>query len=157
VPASRRPWGRVASGAAALVLAALAVSSPYIAVIQNFTNKTTGLEILESAGLKQPEAPAHPVLAAFPLAVYRHDSKELGFWQHHAWCLKSVGWEVIKGYHYVAWFPALVGLVWYRRRLWEVPGAWVLVMLMVLDLTVLWRVAFVAGYVADRHSLLTVM
>jgi hypothetical protein len=156
-PAGRRPWGRVVSSAAALVLAALAVSSPYMAVIQNFTNKTTGLEILESAGLKQPEAPACPSLTALPLAVYNYDSKDFGFWQHHVWCLKAVGWEVIKGYHYVCWLPALLGLVWYRRRLWEVPGAWVLVVLMVLDLAVLWRVAYVAGYVADRHSLLTVM
>jgi hypothetical protein len=156
-PARRRPWSQVASCAAALVVAALAVSSPYMAVIRNFTNKTTGLEILEGASSKRLDSPARPTLTVIPLAVYGADSKDFDFWKHHAWCLKSVGLEIMKGYHYIAWFPALLGLVWYRRRLWEVPGAWVLIVLMVLDLVVLWRVAFVAGYVAQRHSLLTVM
>jgi hypothetical protein len=156
-PARRWRWGCMASCTATLVVAALAVSSPYMAVIKNFTNKTTGLEILEGARLKRPDSPAWPTLAAFPLAVYGADSKDLDFWKHHAWCLRSVGLEIVKGYHYVGWLPALLGLVWYRRRLWEVPGAWVLLVLMVLDLAVLWRVAFVAGYVAERHSLLTVM
>jgi hypothetical protein len=59
----------------------------------------------------------------------------------------------VKGYHYVAWLPALVGLVWYRRRFWEVPGAGVLAVLVLLDLAVLWRVAYVVGYVAERHAL----
>jgi hypothetical protein len=153
----RRPGGRVVACAMALALAAVAVASPYVAVIQNFTNKTTGLEILENAGLRRPESPARPTFMACPLAVYGPGSKEFGLLARQAWCLKAVGQEIMKGYHYVAWFPALLGLVWFRRRLWEVPGAWVLVVLMLLDLVVLWRVAFVVGYVAERHSLLAVM
>jgi hypothetical protein len=156
-PARRQPWAQVAACAAALGLAALAVGAPYMAVVKNFTNKTTGLEILEGAALQPQEAAPGAVRTPFLLAVYGADSKDLGFWAHHAWCLTSVGREIMKGYHYVAWLPALLGLFWYRRRLTEVPGAWVLVVLIILDVAVLWRVAYVAGYVAERHSLLTVM
>jgi hypothetical protein len=169
VPRWRRPWRPTLACGAGVILAAAAVAAPYVAVIGQLTNKTTGHEVLQvglSGGAAEPLLPAardahsdrgRSPLTASALGIFGPGSKELGFFEHHAWCLASIGREIIRGYHYLAWAPAVVGLVWFRGLFRGNPGPWVVLVLMLLHILVLWRVAYVVGYVAERHSLLIVM
>jgi hypothetical protein len=75
----------------------------------------------------------------------------------YLWALGAVGIELSKGFFYVAWLPALLGLVWFRDRFRLVPGLWV-VLLVCLTLTgLLFRVAEKMGYLSDRHFLLMIL
>ena len=75
----------------------------------------------------------------------------------YGWAIKAVYVELSKGFFYVAWLPALLGLVWFRDRFRFVPGMWV-VLLVCLALTgLLFRVAEKMGYLSDRHFLLVIL
>jgi hypothetical protein len=161
VPAWRWPWRRTVTCGACLALAAMAVGLPYSWVIHGFTNKTTAIEVLQTAEATEPhllpsEMPADRLVAAYPLALYGPGSKELHFFRRHLWCLAAVAKEIVKGYHYVGWLPAVIGLYWFRDR-FRTPGAMVLAVLMLMHILAVWRVAYVVGYVAERHILLLVM
>jgi 4-amino-4-deoxy-L-arabinose transferase-like glycosyltransferase len=161
IPGWRRPWRQTLTAAISLLLPALALGIPYVAVIGQFTNKTTGQGILHaSLPEKQPDSSVGarvPVATASVLAIYGRESKGFDFLNHHLWCLTAVGTEIVKGYHYIAWFPALLAWIYFRRQFGEHPEAWVCWVLVALHVLLLWRVAYVAGYVAERHSLLIVM
>jgi hypothetical protein len=179
VPAWRRPWADTLYSGAALGLTALAVAGPYAVVIGHITNKTTGIEILGTAergvagggdslllSCKPPPqlspirgegAVRHPEALASALAVFWFDAKKSEQWRRLLWSLKAVGGEFIKGFGYFAWLPALLALYCRRQPFRRDPVAWVIFTLCALDTLVLWRVAYVAGYVAERHSLPIVM
>lgn len=170
LPGTRQPWRPLLACGASLIVPALAVGVPYVAVIGQVTNKTTGLSVLQTASADPDKTLPLPSdggietdrqvgshLVAAVWAVWGPGSKDFGFWSHQLWCLASLGREVVRGFHYVAWLPALLGLFWYRRRLRDVPGIWVALLVVVLHSLVLWRVAYVVGYVAERHGLLIVM
>jgi hypothetical protein len=151
----RGSWPRVVTCSTALVCAFTLVISPYVAVIGHLTNKTTGRNILQTTFNHSPTTGGNtgPLIATVPFAVFGPESRELPLIERHLWCLGAIAEEVIKGYHYVAWFPALIGLFWFRQRLRDVPGAWVPLVLTALNVAVLWRVAYVEAYVSSRHSL----
>ena len=46
---------------------------------------------------------------------------------------------------------------WYRSRMWDVPGMWILLVLCGLSVFGLWRLAVEVGYMSDRHLMLLVM
>jgi hypothetical protein len=210
----RRPWSKVVGCAASLGLGAVAVASPYIAVIGHLTNKTTGIEILQAAlqegpgtsqfarekmlsrdpkgaaateplprgrgpDTQEPETIA-PLLTtgitsegpeplpaqtsettrgvqSASLGIYWLDARKTERGRRLVWGLKAVFGEYIKGFGYFAWLPALVGVCCcpgpFRREL----GAWAVFALCLLYTLALWRVAYVAGYVSERHSLPFVM
>jgi hypothetical protein len=156
----RTSWLRVVASGAATACAWIIVAAPYMLVIGHFTNKTTGKSILQTAKIPD-ERPAriigNPPLAVAPLGVFGPESKELPLIRRHLWCLGAIGEEVIKGYHYVVWALAALGLFWFRGRLRAIPGGWVPLSLMLLNILVLWRVAYVEAYVAERHSLTVVL
>jgi hypothetical protein len=153
----RRPWGRALACGVSLAIAAVAVGAPYALVIHRFTNKETGRNLLRTAADRPGEGPSGvtaggpgaPLLAS-TLGVYSHEKRRA------LWGLGALGGEVLKGYHYAAVVPAVLGLYWFRNRFRQ-PGAAVLLALCGLYTVVLWRVAFVAGYVAERHSLVFVL
>jgi hypothetical protein len=157
IPAWRGPAGRTLACGVCLVAAAVGVGGPYAAVIHHLTNKPTPLQILrsphaegsEDAGTRGgPRVPGRPLLAWWALDGER-GSLLAG--------LRALVAEVIKGYYYVAWLPALLALWWFRRRLRELPGAWVLLALSLLHSLVLWRLAVIMGYLSERHVLLLVL
>jgi hypothetical protein len=173
----RRPWRHALMDGGALALSAMAVSLPYMAVIGRFTNKTTGQEILQTASDRQAiESPVtaadersrpqkkalaidgsgSPLMASL-LGIYGKESKEFTFLHRHFWCLVAIGREIAKGYYYVAWLPALLALCWFWNRSKMFPGSWVLACLAALHVVLLWRLAYVAGYVAERHSLMLIL
>jgi hypothetical protein len=75
----------------------------------------------------------------------------------HRWARWAFPSVLFKGFFYVMWAPALLGLVWFRDRFRVVPGSWVLVVLGLLLGGVLYRVAVVVGYLSDRHMLLIIL
>lgn len=163
-PVWRRPWRNVLACSACLTLAAVTVATPYIMVIGHITNKTTGRNILQAVARNEMAPTELPnaggvrtALAAMPLAVFGPHSKDLSLSQRNLWCLGAIAEEVIKGYHYLAWLPAAIGIWWFRRLLWDRPGTQIPLVLIALNTLVLWRVAYVEGYVAERHSLTIVL
>jgi hypothetical protein len=62
-----------------------------------------------------------------------------------------------KGFFYVFWAPALLGLWWFRDRFRLVPGTWVLALLCATLGLLLYRVAQLMGYLSDRHTLVIVL
>jgi hypothetical protein len=64
--------------------------------------------------------------------------------------------EILKGFQYIAWLPALLGLWWEGRRLRSLPESWLFVFLVLFHCLILWRLAMVAGYVSERHVVLVV-
>src|SRR5262249_36421253 len=65
--------------------------------------------------------------------------------------------ETGKSFHYLAWLPAPLGLSWFRG-LWKTqPGVLVLLVLMLFHIALILRVAVVAGYLSERHTLLIVL
>jgi hypothetical protein len=88
-------------------------------------------------------------IAAPPLAVTGIEKNTL-----HG--LRAVINESIKGFDYVGWVPALLGLWWCRSHLARQPGHWVL-LLMALGISLTaWRVATLEGYLSDRHVLVLI-
>jgi hypothetical protein len=75
----------------------------------------------------------------------------------YVWALKALYVELGKGFFYVAWLPALLGLWWFRDRFQRVPGAWVLLLACLTLLGLLYRVAEKMGYLSDRHLLLVIL
>jgi hypothetical protein len=94
------------------------------------------------------------VLSAAPLAVYWSDAKHQAVVRRLRWSLSAVCSELLRSFHYVGWLPTLLAALYYFSRHKHNPGAWIVVAVCALQLIALWRVAYVAGYVSDRHSLI---
>jgi hypothetical protein len=170
---SRFGWTRrrLVLSACTTIACTLVIAAPYMAVIGGLSNKTTGKWVLQgSSSARLDTQPSHdddseeanvdliggPLLAMAPLAVWTAEWTEGTPGASAGWAFKALLSEVGVGFHYIFWLPALVSLGWHRRRLVGDPGCWPLLLVVALHLALLFRVATVAGYVSERHSLLTV-
>jgi hypothetical protein len=163
-PAWRRSWKSTVICFTSLAVTALAVGTPYPVVTGKFTNKPSAGNILETGWITPDtggpgHAPIHsnvPIAqpqTAFLFGVYAPDGLKDRRW----WGLQAIATEIIRSYQYLAAFPVLLGLWWFRHRLRALPGAWVMIVLCLLHALVLWRLARVVGYVSDRHVLVLVL
>jgi hypothetical protein len=170
-PGWRWPWRHLLACGTSLTVAALAVGAPYAGVTRHLTVKPSVQELLKSPFAFSPEddgpssllptGDERPVALAMaggrpfalPVLAVRSSDHDTDAW----WGLEKVTAETVKAFHYVAWLPALLGLWWFRDRLWAVPGALVLLLLCLLQGLILWRLAVVVGYVSSRHVLLFVL
>ncbi len=75
----------------------------------------------------------------------------------YLWAFKALYVEMGKGFFYVAWLPALLGLWWFRDIFRRMPGAWVLGLTCLFLTALLYRVAEKMGYLSDRHLLLVIL
>lgn len=153
--AERLPWRTVLTGGAALLGAALVVGGPYAAVIGHLTNKTTPQQLLRQADAGEADSQAlatsGPVWASLTASwAIGHERGSL------AWGLRALISEVVKGFFYVGWLPALLGLWWFRDRL-RTPIGLAVLLLCLFHALVLWRLAVVGGYLSERHIQLLVM
>jgi hypothetical protein len=182
--ASRRPWKGVFAAGAVLSLGALAVMAPYMVVIRGFTVKNTPNILMHTPrphadweSELRPQPPAHPEPAArrsgvpapgAPLwAVWwvptPEDIQEAirkgGPWPppRYGWALWALAIEASKGFFYVVWAPALLGLWWFRGVFRRVPGAGLLPLVCLLLCAALFHVAEKMGYLSDRHLLLVIL
>lgn len=149
---------RTAGCAAGCAIAAVAVALPYVAVIGHVTNKTTGIDVLRAAAGEpagEYQTGTGPRLAA-PLAVYWSEVKNRQRLLRLAWSLSAVGGEALRDFCYFGWLPAILAVYWYWGRFYRRPLGWLVCCLNVMQTLLLWRVAYVAGYLAERHTLLFV-
>ncbi len=148
---------------ASLAGTALLVSVPYMATIGGVTNKTTGNWLMHWF-----EKPAHAAESATAVrsslqktpalyAALAPDWKEFNHTAKLNWSVLALVQESLKSFHYVAWFPALLALWWFRGRWRTEPGIRVMLVLCGLHVLLLLRVGVVAGYISERHTLILVM
>jgi 4-amino-4-deoxy-L-arabinose transferase-like glycosyltransferase len=161
VPLWRRTWRATCANGLALSLTALVAGSPYFLATGCFTRKPSVKQVMgeakeagpvaspqmRDAGL-HPAAGGGPVLAAVPAVMLSTEGRLVtrliaGLW--------GLGAEVVNGFHYVVWIPALLGMWWNRRQPWVVPSMWPLLALSLLYALVLWQLGVVVGYLSDRH------
>jgi|SRR5579875_1213052 len=75
----------------------------------------------------------------------------------YLWAFKAFLLEAGKGFFYVVWLPALLGLWWRRDRFRWVPGVWVSLLVCSTLCLLLYLMAEKMGYLSDRHLLLIVL
>lgn len=175
LPAWRKPWRRTLAGLASLTVCALAVALPYMATIGGLTNKTSSQWLWQSlrgriaaddADLPTPsttDADILPAAVRSPVPLASIWSAWVPRWSigNHTgqlgWSVKQFVKEVGKGFHYAVWLPALLGLWWFRARIRDVPGVWLMLLVCLLQSLFLLRLAVVAGYLSERHSAIFVL
>jgi hypothetical protein len=170
-PALRWPWQRLSRSVAGLVASAAVVALPYMTTIGGLTVKPATRFIFKQDYYSlPPAAPTRGKLeetrapsicqGAGPLAVilgvWWIDEGEAGappWW----WAVQVVAVESIHAFHYLAWLPALLGLWWFRDRLRDTPGMWVLLLLSLMLASILGRLVARLGYMSERHTLAMVL
>ncbi len=183
----RQSWRGVFLQGSALSATALIVVSPYMIVIRGLTVKNTPNLMMnhqrpdadwEKRLRPQPRtnddktsaaAQASSLFAVFmgpgdrTFEILAKDIVDVGGgpalspaarWQ---WALKAFCLEASKGFFYVAWLPALLGLWWRRDRFGSVPGVWVGSLVCVVLSAFLLRMAEKMGYISDRHLLIILL
>lgn len=160
------PWRQKLSCLGCLAGVAILVGSPYVLATQRISNKPS---VSQWLGKELPELDQQPLLPPPPPPRAEARTPLLGCllgvalkldlpWHKRVvnavWYL---GGELVKCFHYAAWVPAVLGMWWFRRRAFAVPGMWVLLVLCVVWSVVLCRLAVQSGYMSDRHLMLLVM
>ncbi len=154
LPAWRRPWRHALACGLTLTLAALVTGSPYFLTVGGFSTKPSARQMMgeEVAGGATGEvcclACDGPPLAAVPAVILSTEGSMTKRLVRGLW---GLGAELINGFHYLLWAPALLGVWWNCRRVRDVPAFLPLVILCALHGLVLWRLAVVVGYLSDRH------
>jgi len=164
----RRSLRQLLTCAASMTAMTVVVGSPYVFATHRISNKPSihqwlgrGIPDLDVAP-PDPRGPQawlgggslRPLLACtFGITLDLQDT-------HGRRAMKAL-WgmagELAKCFHYVAWPPVLLGMWWFRRRIWVVAGMWVLLVLCALSVLGLWQLAVEVGYMSDRHLMLLVM
>ncbi len=138
----------------ALCVSALILALPYMLTIGGYSIKPTANQLLDAA----KEAVAAPTVEAglLPFAVWIPGWKPriTGTWP---WAIQTFGLVLMRGFFYVFWIPALLGLIytWPQKR--NQPSAWLLWLTMAILAGFLLRVAARFGYLSDRHTVLILM
>jgi asparagine N-glycosylation enzyme membrane subunit Stt3 len=134
----------------ALAASALVIALPYMVVIGGFTVKPSVHQIMEAP--KAAAAPARLGAAALPLAAWIPDWKPgaHGSWD---WALPALTAALARGFFYVLWAPALLGL-WRHRHSFTQPTAWLLLLTCLGVAAAVAKIAEHLGYVSDRHLML---
>jgi hypothetical protein len=161
VPAWRWPWRRAVACGLSLVLSALAIGGPYVAVIGRLTVKPAARAITEGTtgpGAEEILSPLNGEAEKSRLAARDGSAPQKTSAVNR---VLGGGREVVKeigeGSFHVGWFLALLGLWYSRHRFRFVPGAWVLGIVCGVMVLLLWRLAAVHGYTSDRHLLLVIL
>jgi len=153
----RKPWGQLLAGETGLTLAFLAVAVPFMVLIGKFSVKQATDDLVQIAPFEEMDMPTSSAAVGGPLlAVWQVDGK-LSPTGKLAWGAQTLVEMLAKGFFYVLWLPALVGLWWYRERFRSVPGAWVLLVACLILGAALFRVAVYLGYLSERHTLVILM
>lgn len=162
-PAWRWPWRRSLACLAGLAALALIVALPYMVVIGGVTNKPTALRVLGNDGSGEADGQWESRLAAPPGPLF---ASVLGVTSasptgdgvsRAAWGVGAVIGEIAKDFHYLGVVPVLLGIWWFRDRIWSAPGVWIILAVCGLQGFTVWRVAALRGYVSERHTLLLVL
>jgi hypothetical protein len=166
VRAQRRSLRQLLACGASMTGIAVAVGSPYFLTTHSVSNKPSITqmrgkdlsslnEIPAEAPVRQASLVSRPPLLActFAIALDFHQA----FSRRAIQAIRALASELVKSFHYVACIPALVGMWWYRSRIWVVPGMWVVLMFCAACTLGLWWLAVEVGYLSDRHLMLMVI
>lgn len=182
----RQSWRGTLLQGSALSLAALVVMTPYMIVIRGLTVKNTPNLMMNQQrpdadweNRLRPQTPmtneqrtqaTAPGTTLFALwwtsdrsfenlaknITDINDLKNFRMPSRYLWALKAFCIEIGKGFFYIAWLPALLGLWWRRDRL-AVPGVWVGILVCAVLSALLYRMAEKMGYLSDRHFLFIIL
>jgi hypothetical protein len=138
-----------------LTLGFAVLMGPYVGLIGKLTNKPTGKGLMETlqGGDAQPSYFQRSSLNAgmVPLASW-FDPATDGRRSKAGWALESLAAEYWKTAHYSLVIFTVIGLFAVRRRFAD-PRVALLLIFAVVDAAALWTLAWVAGYVSQRHTL----
>jgi 4-amino-4-deoxy-L-arabinose transferase-like glycosyltransferase len=156
-----RPWLRCLACGTALLLGALVVGGPFAWCIGGLTKKNTAEIVIRKLTVNQPRSPvaqppSHATAGFTPFAAW-WNAPDHGPSERTGWALWSLADVLVRGFFYVAWVPALLGLWWFRDRFRSQPGPWVLLANGVPLVAALYSVAVVMGYLSERHTLLILL
>jgi hypothetical protein len=183
----RQAWKGVVIQGVALSAAALVVTTPYMIVIRGLTVKNTPNLMMNQQRPDadwekrlrprtpgQQEKPTASVAGSSLFAIFMGPGDRtfenlakdvvdvggtptLSTSSRIQWALKAFCLEASKGFFYVVWLPAVLGLWWRRDRFACVPGVWVGALVCVVLSALLLRMAEKMGYISDRHLLFIIM
>jgi hypothetical protein len=153
----RKPWRRLLAGEAGLVLATLAVAVPFMVLIGKVSVKIATTELMQTSQVEDRDVPEPAAVVGGPLWAKWQIDPQISSRGKLGWGARTLAEMLAKGFFYVLWLPALVGLWWYRERFRSVPGAWVLALTCLLLGVALFRVASYLGYLSERHTLVILM
>jgi hypothetical protein len=143
----RHSWKKTVVCALGLSLSAIVAGSPIYVLTGQFTTKPTmkGRYLFDhKKQLQQAKLTTEPMLGVMGMEKSRRQG------------LISVATESMKGFGYVGWIPALLGMWWHRSRLLKEPGQWLALLASLGICFLMWRVATVEGYLSDRHALILI-
>ena len=157
-PGWRRPWGKVLLCGAALTIAVLVVSGPFMVLVHGITNKNTGGHLFDGAPPGGVSAPAETSgaegVADGPLFAAWWQGGPSDLAGRYVWALQALAEVLRNAFFFGFWVPALAGVVCFHRRLRAAPGAWMMLLVCAALAALLFRVAVRMGYLSDRHTIL---
>jgi len=146
-------WRATALRLTVVILCATPFIAGYVATTGSLTNKPTSRIMLQ--GQETAAADTHGSLQ-LPLAVFI-DTQTQAASSKWLTATKMLGSETSRSLRYVGGLLALAGVAIGWRQLRFNPAYWLGLFLTALHALVLWRMAFVIGYLSERHTLLIVL
>jgi len=146
--ACAREWLQMPLRLAALALGALPFVGGYVMVTGHLTRKPASVRMFQAEAKAATRATAGP-----PFAVFWNEAVDAGH-SRGAWAARSVLFEANRSAHYVGLVLALGGIVLMRDRLRHDGSLWPPILLAGLHALLLWRMAYVSGYVSERHAMM---
>jgi hypothetical protein len=160
LPRWRQPWRRVALCGAALVVASLIVAGPFMVLIQHVTLKPSLRRLVDLTSPKilgRRTGDSIGMASALPVFATWWFERGVEPGDRYGWAAYAVASVTSKGFFYVLWLPALLGLWRFRGRFRTAPGTWILPLVGLALIPGLYRIAQQVGYAGERHVLLIVL
>ncbi len=129
---------------------------PFMLLIGGISLKASLKNITDPKGWQQPARPAAVVRSPLPLALWWIDPGVTPA-DRVGWATRALVITLDKSLFHVFDPLTLLGMWVFRRRLFEVPIASIMMLSGLILLALLWRLAQAAGYIGERHVLLIVL
>jgi 4-amino-4-deoxy-L-arabinose transferase-like glycosyltransferase len=151
-------WGWRATGwrLAGLAAGAVPCLALYVSLTGHLTNKPTAQDVIDGAPRPANQAASAHFVARLPLAAFWSPEADAGR-SRAWWAAQTLAREAAKSAYYFSPLLMALGLWWFRQRLKNDAGLWLLLALLAMHALLLWRMAVVIGYLSERHTLMLVL
>jgi hypothetical protein len=153
----RRSWLQVAACGLSLLAGWAVIGAPYMAITGKFTIKNTAIQIVQPQAESVAPMPPDVKEPTVKIELPRESWVGRAWKSRWIWGARKFGEELLKGFFYVTWIPALLAVWWFRHRLGRTPGHWAVALVCLAMMLVLYRVATFMHYLSDRHTLLLIL